>query len=68
MIPTLSTDITYTGQGQGQHKQVIFDLGSMTFPSAGGRNILCQGHFFGTQVYRPHMNDYVKRFGVKLWM
>ena len=44
----------------------------MTFPSAGGRNVLCQGHFskfansrpiwlkICTHVYRSHMNDHIQ--------
>ena len=44
----------------------------MTFPSAGGRNFLCQGHFskvanscpillkIETHMYRSHVNDYVE--------
>jgi hypothetical protein len=47
---------------------VAYDLGSMTFPSAGGRNILGQGQFskivnccpillkFCTYMRRPHAN------------
>jgi hypothetical protein len=41
MIPTLSSDITDTGQ-----RSMSFGLGSMTFPSAGGRFFLDQGHIF----------------------
>jgi hypothetical protein len=50
------------------HRMVRFDLGSMTFPNAGGQNFLRQGQFskivnscpillkFGTHMCRPHAN------------